>query len=362
MGERVTRHVARVKPSGATGGGATPSAITEPRISWLANNGRDGKPRYRKRDLRCGGVEPTTAPSMTAPEFEARLVEWARRLPDLEALVQIGSRVQPGASVDEWSDWDYHLIVRQPARYFNRDWPAQIAPCWSAHFERTARAVVKLSAVFAGGWEVDFVLLPAWRAKLAYRAMRYPGARGWYPPALRRDIHNLRLVAGPGCRVVLGGPAWEQRLTELEVEWPGTLLAAEDFRQHAAAFWRHAVWIAKKTMRGELRAALRWHHTVLLEQVYALLAEEARLAGRGPRPEARKAEQWLDEARLRQTAIATGPDQASLAAALLAEMTLFREVSQRVAAQRGFALPDYGAGESWLRAELAKVSPPARRD
>ncbi len=299
---------------------------------------------------------------MTAPEFEARLVAWARALPDLEALVQIGSRVQPGAVVDAWSDWDYQLIVRDPVRYFNRDWPALIAPCWSAHFERTERAVVKLSAVFAGGWEADFVLLPAWQMKLACWAMRHPGVRGWFPPVLREGVRNLRLVAGPGYRVVLGGPAWEQRYAALRVAWPEPGFSAADFQHHVAAFWRHAVWVAKKILRGELRAALRWQHLELREHLLVLLVEEARLAGRTPRPEARKAEQWLDEARLRQTAIATGPDQASLAAALLAEMTLFREVSQHVAAQRGFAPPDYGAVESWLRAELAKAPPPARRD
>ncbi len=293
---------------------------------------------------------------MTAPEFEARLVAWARAQPGLEALVQIGSRVQPGAVVDAWSDWDYQMIVRSPARYFNREWPAQIAPCWSAHFERTERAVVKLSAVFAGGWEADFVLLPAWQMKVACWALRHPGAQGWFPAALRRGVHNLRLVAGPGHRVILGGPAWERRYAGLAVAWPEPALAAADFEQHAAAFWRHAVWVAKKIRRGELRAAVRWQHVALHEHLLALLEEEARLAGRRPRPEARQAERWLDERRLRQTAAVTGPDQAALARALLAELTLCGEVCRNVADQRGFARPDYGAVEAWLRAELAAVA------
>lgn len=293
---------------------------------------------------------------MTAPEFETHIVEWARSQPGLEALVQIGSRVQPGAKVDQWSDWDYQLIVRDPGRYFNRDWPAQIAPCWSAHFERTERAVVKLSAVFEGGWEADFVLLASWQMKLACWAMRRPGAQGWFPSGLRRGVHNLRLVAGPGHRVILGGPAWEHRYAALAVAWPEETFSADDFQYHAAAFWRHAVWVARKILRGELRAAVRWQHVELREHAYALLEEEARLAGRAPRPEARQAEKWLDETRLRQTAATTGPDQQSMARALLAEMTLFREVSRNVAERRGFVLRDYSAIETWLRTELGKVS------
>jgi len=298
---------------------------------------------------------------MSPQEFEARIIAWARQQSELEALVQIGSRVQPGQSVDEWSDWDYQMIVRRPARYRNRNWPAQIAPCWSAHFERTERAVVKLSAVFEGGREADFVLLSAWQMKLVCCAMRHPGALGWYPPVLRRGVHNLRLVAKPGYRVILGGAPWERRYAAMEIAWPVPIFASEDLREHTAAFWRHAVWVAKKILRSELRAALRWQHVEMREHVYALLEEEARLAGRNPRPEARKAERWLDERRLTQTAITTGPDQSTLAKALLAELTLFRDVSRSVAESHGFPLPDYSAVEAWLRAELAKVAGPADR-
>ncbi|MDB6113954.1 MAG: hypothetical protein JWQ83_643 [Lacunisphaera sp.] len=293
---------------------------------------------------------------MTALEFEARLVAWARARPDLEALVQIGSRVQPGAVVDQWSDWDYQLIVRDPEAYRNRDWPAQIAPCWSAHFERTERKVTKLSAVFTGGHEVDFVLLAAWQMKLVCRAMRHPGAQHWFPAPLREGVHNLRLVAAPGFRVVLGGPAWERRYAALAEPWPERLMSAEDFERHAAAFWRHAVWVGKKILRGELRAASRWHQREVREQLYALLAEEARLAGQASRPEARQAERWLGPERLRQTSGETGPDQRLLARALLGELTLFLEVSAAVAAGRGFVPPDYSAVENWLRTELQKVA------
>lgn len=293
---------------------------------------------------------------MTAPEFEARLIAWARARPDIEALVQIGSRVQAGATVDAWSDWDYQLIVRDPAPYLNRTWPAQIAPCWAAHLERTPRGVMKLSAVFAGGWEADFVLLTAWQMKLVCRAMRHPGAAAWYPAALREGVRNLRLVAGPGHRVVLGGPAWERRYAALGVAWPEAGFTADDFLFHTAGFWRHAVWTARKIRRGELRAAQRWAHVELREHTYALLAEEARLEGRAPRPEARQAERWLGAARLGQTAALTGVSQRELAGALLAELTLFREVTASVAARRGWVVPDHVAVEAWLRTELAQAA------
>jgi aminoglycoside 6-adenylyltransferase len=325
-------------------------------IDLLADSGGDGKPRYCKRDLRHAGVRSTTAPNMTPPEFEARIVEWARLQSDMVALVQIGSRAQSGAVVDEWSDWDYQLIVRDPGRYQNRVWLTQIAPCWSAHLERTSRGVMKLSVVFAGGIEADFVLLAAWQMKLVYWAMAHPGLQRFYPAMLRWGIANTRLIVRPGYRVILGGQAWEQRLAALAGPWLEPQFSEEDFIFHTAGFWRHAVWTAKKILRGEMRAAQRWAHLAVREHTYALLAEEARLAGRTPRPEARQAERWLTARQLQQTALPGGPDARDLVRSLLAEMELFREVTREVAKQRGFDEPDYTAIETWLRTELAKLA------
>ena len=301
--------------------------------------------------------------SMTAQEFENRIIAWAQRQSGLEALIQIGSRVQPGATVDGWSDWDYHFIVRDPARYRNTDWPAEIAPCWCSHYEKTGSGVVKLGAVFENGLEVDFVLLAAWQMKLVYWAMARPGLRRLYPPALINGVHNTQRVVGLGHQVIFGDPAWESRLTALKMPWlERTMISAADFVQASSAFWRHAVWLLKKIARGELRAAARWYTLEMFDHVYVLLAEEARLAGRGEGRQirfgdipARKAEQWLNAARLRQTEITTAPNQKIMAVALEAAIDLFQELSASVAKQRGFARPDCAAVEAWLRAELAKL-------
>lgn len=301
---------------------------------------------------------------MTAAEFETRVNDWVRTRPDIEAVVQIGSRVQSGGTVDAWSDWDYQLMTRDPKVYQDHAWLGRIAPCWCAHHEKTGSGVVKLGAVFEGGLEADFVLLTAWQMKLVYWAMGNPGLKSLYPRALVRGIHDTRRVVGPGYRLLKGGGSWEARLTALRVAWPEqAALAAQDFAHATSAFWRHAVWLLKKTGRGELRAAARWYVRELFDHVYVLLAEETRLAGRGAgqqiRPgdiPARKAEQWLDAHRLRQTEITIAPDRRVLAKALLTAIDLFEEISASVARQRGFALADYSAVAAWLRAELAKLT------
>jgi hypothetical protein len=293
---------------------------------------------------------------MTAEELEARILSWAQSQPDVEALIQIGSRAQSGAEVDAWSDWDYHLVVRDPARYRNVIWLEDIAPSWSAHLEQTERGVAKLSAVFFGGMEVDFVPLTAWQMKLVYWAMGHPAARWVYPKPLIKGIYNTRLIVLPGYRVLIGGLAWKKRLAALRTIWPEKVFTSDQFHEILSGFWRHAVWVHKKIMRGETRAALQWYHAELTNRRLDLLAEEARLAGRPARPEARKAEKWLDARRVEQTDIETSPDQRVLARALLAEIALFEDVSRSVAQTRGFKLPDYAPVATWLRAGLSRFA------
>lgn len=309
-----------------------------------------------KRDLPPGAGARRTAATMTPHEFEARIVDWARQQPDLEALILAGSRAQ-GDGVDEWSDWDFHLISARPQLYYRTEWLARIAPLWCANAELTPRGVIKVSAVFEGGLEADFVPLATWQMKLVYWSMRHPDWGNWMPARLHRGILETRaFLLGSGYRVLVGGKAWEQRLTALDAKWAGLSMGAEEFSRHIAAFWQKSVWVTKKIARPEPRSAMHWMHKLITDHVYALLAEEARLAGRPARPEARKAEQWLDARRLGQTAVETGTDPRVLARALLAEIVLFEEVSQSVAGSRSFVVPDYAAVAAWLRAELTKLT------
>lgn len=293
---------------------------------------------------------------MTPAEFEARIVSWARSRHDVDALVQIGSRVQPGSEVDAWSDWDYHLIVRQPARYRKTAWLDEIGPCWNAHVEVTERRVAKLSAIFEGGIEVDIVPLAAWQMKLVYWAMRHPEFERFFPGPLAAGVANTRLVVGPGYRLLVGSAEWERRLAALAISSSPPVMGEREFAEIVDGFWRHAVWVHKKVMRGEVRAALRWFHREVAERRWLLLEEEARLAGRPARPEGRKAEQWLDQARLRQTAIPTTATQSDLAQALLAEVDLFEDLQARVAAKRGYPQADRSQLINWLRAELGPLA------
>lgn len=294
---------------------------------------------------------------MTAVEFEARIVNWAEERRDIDALILAGSRAGPPGAADDRSDWDFHVVSARPQAFHGTAWLAAIAPCWAAHAGITARGVMKVTAVFVGGWEADFIPLATWQMKLVYASMRRPGWAPLMPGRLRRGILETRaFLLGSGFRVLKGGPKWTGRLEALSTPWAEAVLAPEQFAKHVASFWPLAVWLAKRVARAELRAAVLWHAKLMTEQVYPLLAEEARLAGKKPRPEARKAEQWLGPERLAQTRIAPGLTAPEQARALLATIDLFQSTASSVAAQRGFPLAPHGELEQWLRRELARLA------
>lgn len=294
---------------------------------------------------------------MTAEEFEQRVTAWAQGRSDVSALILAGSRAQAAGTTDDWADWDFHLVSPDPARFRSTGWLEEIAPCWCAHAAITPRAVWKVSAIFAGGWEVDFVPLAGWQMRLVYWAMRRPRWQAFMPAKLRRGIHETRaFMLGSGWRLLKGGQDWNDRLDALSVEWPVPAMTAARFQELQTEFWPRAVWLMKKIARGENRSAVLWLAKLNLEVVYPLLQEEARLQGRVSRPEARKAEQWLDEKRLAQTVFSAVPEQSQLAVSLLSLIELFNDVSHSVATQFAYRKSDTPKVEAWLRAKLTRRS------
>jgi hypothetical protein len=320
----------------------------------MGDGGRYGKPLHAKEI--GSGVLSLHNVAMTAAEFEERIIAWARRRPDIEALIQFGSRVQNSGVADALSDWDFHLYTTQPRQYCETKWLEEIGSVWCANAERTLRGVTKISAFFEGGYEVDFIPLAVWQMKLVFNCMLYPRWAAWMPSRLHNGILETReIFLNSGTRVLIGGEKWERLLEALHVTWPNRRMSVEELQGHVEALWQKSVWVTKKIVRPEPRSAVHWMHKMIVQHLYALLEEEAWLAGKKARPEALKAEQWLDARRLAQTDITTSLDQKVLARALLAQIGLFEEVSRSVATARGFRLRDYSGVAGWLRAELGKV-------
>lgn len=294
-----------------------------------------------------------------APEadenWNGRIRNWAAGRPDLAALIQIGSRAQEGATIDRWSDYDYQLITSRPGVYADGAFASELGDPLAV---RATRGIItdasKVTVVLAGGVEADFVVLRELRVRLAVLLLRWPGAERHWPARIRRDLRDLRVVAGRGWRVVKGGPAWERRCRRISRQ--EIVLGEREFASVCADFWVQAVWTAKKIARGERLAAHRSIHRSLSEGLYRLLQEEAALEGRPARPDCRYAERWLSPDRRERVEFPSGHSRPALEGTLRDCAALFAEAAASVARLKGWPAPDYGPVRAWLAEALASGS------
>lgn len=285
-----------------------------------------------------------------------RISAWAERRADLTALVQIGSRVQPGGGADQWSDYDFQLISRRPALYREAATWRELGEAWVVSTQRVFGGADKVTLILPGAIEVDFVILKTVELRVAFAALRAPALTPLWPPPLKFGVRDLKIVASPGWRVIKGGTAWERRYARLGDVAPWPRLDENTFHEVCAAFWAAAVWTSKKVARGELRAAQRHFHISLTESLWRLLEEEARDQSRPARPEARRAERWLPAERVGRTGFVTAAEGEAMRRALAEATVAFDAVAAALAEQRGWAYRDFSAVRAWVSEQTAGPS------
>ena len=291
-------------------------------------------------------------------KWNATVAKWAHSRSDITVLVQIGSRVQPGAVVDEWSDYDYQLVTPNPTAFLSGAFARELGPCWTISAQKAFGGVIKVTAVYEDALEADFVILRTWEVALAATANRFPRSAFLWPEILRRGIEDLRCVAGRGARIIKGARRWERRYGALT---PFVRpMTQPEFLALIEAFWARAVWVAKKIERGECLAAQRAMHADLFEPTLRVLEVEALLVGAAARPEARAAERWLAATRLGALDIPTAPQRAVLFVALARIAGLFGEVSEVVSRQRGWAAPLHAEVRAWIARRVSTDRRPAQ--
>jgi|CZKI01.1.fsa_nt_gi hypothetical protein len=286
--------------------------------------------------------------------WDAALSAWAHGRDDIRALVQIGSRAQKGGAVDSWSDYDYQLITTRPERYGDGSFCRALGPCWAVGAHEAFGNCVKVTAVYEGALEADFVVLRHLEVLIATAALRWPKTELLWPRILRRGVSDLRIVVAPGWKVIKGGAPWEARYSRIAPY--RAAMTEKEFEGLCGNFWAQLVWAAKKAARGEFRASQRGIHEHLIETGLRMLQEEALLSGRQAYPLGRRAELWLTREQLEGTAFGTRPDPAALMNALEKIAGVFLGTSAAVAAAKGWRHDEYAEVRAWLAGSMSAIS------
>jgi hypothetical protein len=292
--------------------------------------------------------------SMLEDGWDAALSAWAHLQDDIRALVQIGSRVQKGGTVDSWSDYDYQLITTRPAKYRDGSFCRALGPCWAYGSHEAFGKSLKVTAVYDGALEADFVVLRHLEVLIATTALRWPGTERLWPRVLSRGVSDLRIVAAPGWKVIKGGAPWEARYSRIAPH--RSAMTENEFNGLCGNFWAQLVWAAKRAARGEFRASQRGIHEHLIEAGLRMLQEEALLNGRQAYPLGRRAELWLTGEQIEGTAFGTRPDRADLINALEKIADVFLKSSAAVAAANGWRHSGYAEVREWLTGAKPVIS------
>jgi hypothetical protein len=166
-------------------------------------------------------------------------------------------------------------------------------------------------------------------------------------------VSNLRIVVAPGWRVIKGGVPWEKRYSRILPVC--TSLTETEFQALCGEFWTQLVWAAKKTARGEFRAAQRAVHLHLIENSLRVFQEEALLEGGQAHPFGRRAERWLREDQLSDTGTGTAPDRATLMMVVARLADAFERSSTLVARRKNWSVRGHADVRRWL-SEMSKTS------
>jgi hypothetical protein len=210
-----------------------------------------------------------------APGFLPSLTAWLATESAVEAAVLYGSKARANddlAPADAWSDFDLHVITTSVARLERTNWrhalPGQE---YCLHVERLATGGVrKLTVVFVSG-EIELVLVPALRLKLARLVVGLGLHRKL--ASVRAGLNEIGTSMRPGYRFLKGETQWAKFYARVVAEMPGVRVGDEEARRLADAFLADLLCGMQRLERGELAAAQHLLHRFLAETNFRLLRE-----------------------------------------------------------------------------------------
>ncbi|MCL2810306.1 MAG: aminoglycoside 6-adenylyltransferase [Clostridia bacterium] len=258
---------------------------------------------------------------------EERFVAFAGGEPRIAAVVVIGSRARDDRPADAYSDLDILLVVEDPAFFLETDdWLWQIGEFHISFVEETIGGAKERRVLFDDALDVDFVLLPEAEAWSALRSAEAIG------------------ILQRGYRVLVDKRGFFALLPGMSIRPSAATLPDEaEFLNNINDFWYHAVWTAKKLLRGEVWMAISCLDCYMKHKLLWMIEQHAR-ATHGPQRDTwfagRFLDTWADDATkdaLRH-AFARYETQ-DIKRALFETMDLFRSLAVESTEKLGFCYP-----------------------
>jgi aminoglycoside 6-adenylyltransferase len=169
-------------------------------------------------------------------DFLDRVVDWATARTDIVALIMTGSRARPEGHVDAYSDYDLEIFSSTPERYTSEDvWMKEIAGVWVYLPTESDLGYPTRLVIFADGRKVDFGIRPVSSLEEIVDRQELGGL---YERGYRVLVNRTRLAGR------LPTPSYSPP--------PGRLPKEAEFLAAVEEFWFEAWHIPKYILRGDL--------------------------------------------------------------------------------------------------------------
>lgn len=283
---------------------------------------------------------------MAYNELIRRFISWACSREDIRTVFIVGSRARVDHPADEWSDLDLVIVTRDPEYILSSsEWLKEIGESWISFIEGTAVGEGNERRVlFEHGLDVDFAVIPDQR----FRKLASSPEVG---DIFQRGIHVLL----DKDNLTVDSPSSSGKAPDIPSSFPPS---ERDFVNLINDFWYHAVWTAKKLLRGELWTAVFCLNCYMHSKVLRVLECHARAvngAGYDTWHRGRFLEEWADRRALEGLRSSFAYyDEDDAWRALISIMDLFRWLAVETAGRLGFHYPvfeDERATE-WVRSHL----------
>ncbi|MDR1628730.1 MAG: aminoglycoside 6-adenylyltransferase [Oscillospiraceae bacterium] len=256
------------------------------------------------------------------------LIQWDRTSDKLYAAMIVGSQAREDHHADENSDLDIIMLVDDPDYFMVSDqWIKYIGNPHVSFADGMICGGKERRVLFDGALDVDFIFLPK------------NSIRNMFEDSLMADL------LGRGYHILIDKIKLEYFLPQNHTANQScAMLSEQEFQNLTNDFWYHAVWAAKKLMRGEIWTAKYCVDTYMKSKLLRIIECHTHAAN-GPEYDTwhsgRFIEEWAEDWIIKKLCHCFSHyNKEDVKLALLSTMDLFRLLAVEVAEKLQYDYPE----------------------
>ena len=257
-------------------------------------------------------------------EIKRKIIGYAERDNDIEAVVAIGSSTRDSIPADEFSDLDLIIATAEPEKWFSGEYPSLFGNVSISFIEPTLGGGMERRCIYDEDKDTDMIIFTPEQFETAIK----DGTAGW--------------VMNRGYRILYDSGRYSAMISEyIKPAVSRPEMTEADFVNIVNDFFFHNIWACKKLRRGELWSAKMCIDAYLKERLLKMIEQyEIISSGADVWHDGRFLDRWADRTVIDGLGSCFAHyDTDECRKALYATHTLFSRLASFVAVKRGFRYP-----------------------